>query len=154
MSLTLETMAAKFLALEARVESLEKAKPAAASGPAPKVDTSAIADDADLDSKYGDPRIKYGLKEKYWKEQPDPHIGMAFSECPPEYLDATAKYLSACEYMARKEGGEANEKKARYKALDAARARGWSNRNRERGVTATADETADFENGADPEIPF
>ncbi len=151
-ALTLEMLASKVMVLETEVEALKKAKPVA--GPAPKVDTSAVADDADLDSKYGDPTIKYGLKEKYWKEQPDPFIGRRFSEATPEYLDATAKYLSACEYMARKEGGEENEKKARYKALDAARARGWSKRNRERGVTATEQEAADFEEGADGSIPF
>jgi hypothetical protein len=88
----------------------------------------AVADDSDLDGQHGDVRVKYGLKVKYWKEQPDPFVGKKWSQCSPEYLDASAKYLDACAFMAQKEGGEDNEKKARYKALDASRARGWAAR--------------------------
>lgn len=83
----------------------------------------AIADDADLDGQHGDPTIKYDLREKYW--QGEPYSGQRFSECPPEYLDAMAKYLSACAWGKRKDG---DEKAAGYKDKDAARARGWARR--------------------------
>lgn len=132
--------------LEARVAALEaQAKPAPAAG--------AVADDRDLDSQYGDPTIRFGLKERYWP-QPDEHIGRKFSECEPEYLDATAKYLDACAYMARKnatpETKAEAEKKAGYKERDAARARGWAARIRKAGAPyATAAEESDSEG-----IPF
>lgn len=103
-----------------------------------------VADDYDLDSEWGDPKIRYGLKEKHWKQQPDTHVGRRFSECEPEYLDAFARYLDACAYMARKDGGEDNEKKAKYKSRDAARARGWAARVRKNGAPfATQGEVQD-----------
>jgi hypothetical protein len=125
-------MAAQLAAFEARLVALE-------TGTARRVaeqasSEKAVADDYDLDSEWGDPRIRFGLKEKYWKEQPDPHIGLKYSECEPDYLDATAKYLDACAYMARKNGGEENEKRAKYKSRDAARARGWAARIRKSGA--------------------
>ncbi len=84
-----------------------------------------IADDRDLDGQYGNPTIKFDPKEKYW--QGASYVGYKFSECAPEYLDATARYLDACAYMKRKDG---DEKSAGYKEKDAARARGWATRNR------------------------
>lgn len=135
-------------ALKARVTALEEGVHRKVAQQA--ADEKKVADDYDLDSEWGDPKVRFGLKEKYWKEQPDPFIGFKFSECTPEYLDATAKYLDACAYMARKNGGEENEKKAHYKARDAARARGWAARIRKAGAPfatqaeAEADADLDF----------
>ena len=141
-------MAARLTAIEARLAALE----AAGAKPVASSDSNAVADDRDLDSEYGDPVIRFGLKEKYWKEQPDPNIGYKFSECSPEYLDATAKYLSACAYMKRKEG---DEKKAGYKDRDAARARGWAKRIRANGgqPAQRSQQDADAESEAEA-LPF
>lgn len=118
MSLTIEQVCGHMAALEARIARLE-----AGSKPEPEVDPG------DLDSQYGNFEIRFGLKEKYWSTQPDEHVGRTLSQCPPDYLRATAKYLMACAYIARKEGGEANLKKAGYKEKDAARCLGWAERN-------------------------
>ena len=88
----------------------------------------AVAEDAELDSQRGDPRIKYGLKEKYWPAQPDPFVGKTYSQTTPEYLDATAKYLDACGYVFERKDTEAERKKAHWKYIDAGRARGWAKR--------------------------
>ncbi len=92
----------------------------------------AIADDRDLDGQYGDPTIKYDPKEKYWSG--DTRVGYRFSECEPEYLDAMAKYLDACAYMASNDTDEKRRRGATYKTKDAARARGWAQRIRARGT--------------------
>lgn len=86
------------------------------------------APDDDLDGPHGNPEIKYGLKEKYWKDQPDQFQGKHYSECTPKYLRATAQYKSAVAYMADKEGTEESEKKGFYAKRDAARAIGWAMR--------------------------
>lgn len=89
-------------------------------------DDERVASDRDLDGEHGDPTIKYDPKEKYWKGES--YVGYRFSETTPDYLDAMAKYLSAVAYMAGKDENEAKRKSARYKTLDAARARGWARR--------------------------
>ena len=90
-----------------------------------------VADDFDLDSEYGNPTIKFDPREKYWNGPS--FIGYHFSETAPDYLDAQAKYLDACAYMAASKPDEKNQKSARYKRKDAARARGWAARLRARG---------------------
>lgn len=90
-----------------------------------------IADDADLDSQYGDPVLKF--KPKDWTG--DDYKGCHFSECPPDLLDQVA---SSLDYFAKKaeEAGEttsAGKPVAPYKRKDAARARGWAKRNRLQG---------------------
>lgn len=88
----------------------------------------AIADDADLDGKYGDPELKFTPRD--WHG--DSYKGRFYSECPPELLDLVADSL---DYFARK-SEEANELTstgkpvAPYKRKDAARARGWAARKR------------------------
>ncbi len=117
--------------LERRVASLEKTNAAllaALGGKTGAVSSGEVATDAELDSKYGDSRIRFGLKAKYWPQQPDPNVGKLWSECDPEYLDATAKYLEAYAFMAAKGTSEEDKKKARYRSADAARARGWARR--------------------------
>lgn len=82
-----------------------------------------VASDADLDGQYGNEPYRFDPKEKYWEG--DSFIGCRPSECSVDYLDAQAKYLDACAFMARKNG---DDKKAGYKEKDAARARGWAKR--------------------------
>jgi hypothetical protein len=122
----LETRVAK---LEAEVAALR------ANG----IDRNAVADDADLDSQYGNPTIRFDPREKYWAGVS--YVGKTFSQCPAEYLDAQAKYLSAAAYMARKNG---EDKKAGYKDKDAARARGWAKRVRAGLVTRTVVPEAEY----------
>ncbi len=131
---TLDYLNEQIELLKRAVNRLEAQKEVAAARTA----TGGVADDHDLDSEWGDPSIKYGLKVKYWKEQPDPNIGFKFSECTPEYLDATAKYYDACAYMKRKDGTPESIKVAGYKDRDAARARGWAARIRARGGASFA----------------
>lgn len=120
-----------------------------------------IASDQDLDGQYGNPAVRFELKEKYWPG--DSFVGYTFSECPPEYLDATARYLDACVYMANKSGDEEAIKKATYKAKDAARARGWAKRIRAGWEPAAQPDGFATSNGAlaptggysnDDDIPF
>lgn len=113
----------------------------------------AIASDSDLDSNHGDPTVKFDPKPKYWSG--DSFAAYRFSECPPEYLDAMATYLDACAYMAEKDADEKKRSSARYKRMDAARARGWARRLRNGwgGGQATASHPADStpsDYGTDP----
>lgn len=116
-----------------------------------------VASDRDLDSERGNPTIKFDPKSKYWDGAS--YEGYKFSEVPePAYLDAMAKYLDACAYMAAKEAAsgkdvEKNEKSARFKRLDAARARGWAARIRANGVAAPQVASTDY-TSTDDDIPF
>lgn len=120
-----------------------------------------IASDHDLDGQYGNPMVRFDPKPKYWPG--DSFAGYQFSECPPDYLDATARYLDACVYMANKGGDEEAIRKASFKAKDAARARGWAKRIRggwtpapqAAGFGASSGAAADdFGHGSDDDIPF
>lgn len=106
-----------------------------------------VSDDADLDSKYGDPVVKYMAKNWQGKDL----TGWKFSDCPPEYLDMHAHML---DYFAKKDA--ANPEKAKnavWRAKDAARARGWAERLRKRmsDTTAAMSATGDWD---DAELPF
>jgi len=84
-----------------------------------------VADDRELDSKYGDPVVKFLPRD--WSG--DDYREYHFSECPVSLLDMLA---DAFDYFARKaeETGEEYKGKptAPYKRKDAARARGWAKR--------------------------
>ncbi len=89
-----------------------------AEGPAP----GTTADDADLDSKWGNPAVRYDPKR--WV---GPSFkGSFFSECPPDYLHELAGFL---EWQADKDDQKGEERFAAFKRRDAARARGWAARN-------------------------
>lgn len=95
-----------------------------------------VADDRELDSQYGDPEVKFDPRDWTGNSMKGRHM----SECPPDFLDMLA---STFDYFARKseEAGEttsAGKPIAPYKRKDAARARGWAKRNRERGVSQPA----------------
>ena len=121
----------------------------------------AIADARDMDGDHGDPMIKYDPKEKYWGG--DSFIGYRFSETSPEYLEAQAKYLDACAYMASKDADPKKQSAARFKAKDAARARGWAARLRNGwappggsggGNGQKRDDSATGYGGVEDDIPF
>ena len=111
------------------------ARPAAQAAPAQAankpVPTGGVppAPDADLDSKWGDPVLKFIPRD--WTGSQE-FKGLPFSQCPPELLDQTAEVF---EYFARK-AAESNELTASgkpvadFKRLDAARAKGWAARKR------------------------
>lgn len=91
--------------------------------PTPTVEYRPLpVDEDDLDSKYGNPKVKFMAKN--WKGQDV--TGWHFSDCPPEYLDMHAKML---DYFAKKDSQDpAKAKDAIWRAKDAARARGWAER--------------------------
>ena len=129
-----------------------------ASANAPKL----VADDTDLDGKYGDPLMRFLPRD--WAGAD--YKGRHFSECPAELLEMAAETF---DYFARQaeEKNEVTDKGkpvAQYKRLDAARARGWAKRIREgraptpaigppAGPHAWADEGG-FEGPTDSEVPF
>lgn len=89
----------------------------------------AVADDRDLDSKYGDPLVKFMPRD--WSGPS--YKNRAMSECPPELLDMLAETF---DYFAQKaaeadERTDAGKPVADFKRKDAARARGWAKRIRE-----------------------
>lgn len=85
-----------------------------------------VADDRDLDGRYGDPVLKVNPRD--WTGPS--YKGRRFSECPAPLLELVAETY---EYFAR----QADEKDERtdkgkpvgdFKRQDAARARGWAQR--------------------------
>lgn len=119
-----------------------------------------IAPDADLDGQYGDPKIGKDPPERYWPSR-ESFVGARFSDAPPEYLDAVAKWNDARAFMSQRDldsgrDVEKNQKTLRYATSDAARARGWAKRLRERVVAAPAINPADVDyvGVGDDDIPF
>lgn len=119
-----------------------------------------VASDADLDGEHGDQPVRRDPSAKYWTGQS--YVGVRLSQCPPEYLDATAKYREACAYMNGKEGNPEKAKYIEYDKRDAARARGWAKRLREgwgaaklKGAKpAAAVASFDDEDDASDHLPF
>jgi hypothetical protein len=96
-----------------------------------------VADDRDLDGKYGDPVVRFNPRD--WLGES--FKGRQFSECPAEFLDQLAQ---AFDYFAKK-AEDSNEQYngkpvAPFKRLDAARARGWAKRNRNGHANTTTGE--------------
>lgn len=85
-----------------------------------------VANDQELDSQYGDPVVRKDPTARYWTGAS--YGGCQLSECPPDYLDAFAKYKDACAYVNEKEGKAEKQKYVEYDRRDAARARGWAAR--------------------------
>jgi len=119
---------------------------AQATTPAPARDTAPappptgggeVADDADLDSQYGNPTVRKDPPR--WTGQSC--AGMAFSDCPADYLESLAGFLDWCAAKSDEKNEMANNGKPRssYLRRDAARARGWARRQgKPRGVARTA----------------
>lgn len=112
-----------------------------------------IADDADLDSKYGNEDIRRDPSAKYWSG--DSSVGKKMSECDANYLDAYAKYKDACAYANEKEGNAEKAKYIGYDRKSARRARGWAKRVRDGHPSAKANSDDLFsESPSSDDIPF
>jgi hypothetical protein len=116
--------------IEAKVGAAPAGAPAATEG-------GAVATDADLDSDYGDPKVRKDPPR--WKGRS--FEGKAYSETAPEFLDELAGFLdwqagnNNEKALALKGSGDdraaADQTKyARYSRTDAGRARGWAARMR------------------------
>lgn len=159
---TVQTLVTRVEALEATITQLRRALGGGSGGKT----FGAVADDAELDSRFGDPQIQRDPSEKYWKGES--WVNMQMSQCPADYLDAFAQYKEACAWMNEQKGDHAKAKYVAYDRKDAARARGWAKRIREGRVVQSgerppaavpkggdevpADYAAGF--GSDDEIPF
>jgi hypothetical protein len=97
----------------------------------------AIATDADLDGKYGDPELKFSPRD--WTGLPCK--GLKFSECPAELLDMVAETFDyfATQAEQKNELTTSGKPVAQYKRMDAARARGWAQRARAGKTTPAAE---------------
>lgn len=95
-----------------------------------------VASDRDLDSKYGDPVLKF--KPRDWMGED--YRNCPFSQCPPELLDLVADSLDYFATKAEQEDRRTSGGKpvAEFNRKDAARARGWAKRHRDRGFTPGA----------------
>jgi hypothetical protein len=134
--------------------------------PSAGLPAGAVADEADLLSKFGDETVKFNPRDY----SGEPVKGLRMSECPPEALDALA---ASYDYFAQKneESGKVSAKGnpvAPYDRKSAARARGWAARIRAGKVARPAPApkpaglsgdgwnetpTDDFPGGGD-DIPF
>jgi hypothetical protein len=161
----LDAVLAALARIEAKVDAL-KAAGGATAGSQPA--SGGAADDADLDSEWGDPIVKKDPTR--WKGAS--YAGCHMSECPADYLGVLA---SQFDWMAQKDDEQkktwtSNKPGAQpvpassFKRKDAARARGWAARARAsagRGASngsstprGAAPPVADaFDTGAD-DIPF
>lgn len=86
----------------------------------------AVADARDLDSQYGNPKVRFIPRDWTGPSYKD----RSFSECPPDMLDMLASTL---DYFAEKDEAEGattskGKPSAPFKRADAARARGWAQR--------------------------
>lgn len=93
------------------------------------VKSGKLADDADLDGKYGDPTVKFMPRD--WTGED--FAGCHMSEMPAELLDRVA---ASCDYRAEKAEREntltsGGKPVAPFNRKDAARARGWAKRIRD-----------------------
>jgi hypothetical protein len=108
-----------------------------------------VATDSDLDGQHGDPEVRFDPRD--WKGRQ--YVGYRFSQTDPEYLDVMAESLDS--YATYCEDGSDEKKRgtAKYKRLDAARARGWAARLR--AHPAKPPQTQTFGGSSvDDEIPF
>ncbi len=99
-----------------------------------------VASDADLNSQWGNPQIRFG-KIRGW-DGPS-FKGAKMSECPPDYLELVADLFDYFATQSEAKGAMTDQGKplAPYQRRDAARARGWARRNRQGGPTAPPPQT-------------
>lgn len=88
-----------------------------------------VADDADLDGKYGDFVVKFHPNR--WNGEP--MKGRKLSQCPADFLAMLAESFDYFAKKAEEAGEETSGGKpvAQYKRKDAARCRGWAKRIRD-----------------------
>lgn len=114
----------------ARIEAIARA----ALGQAPHAvhAPAQVADDADLDSQWGNPQVRKNPPR--WQGQDC--TGLHYADCPPEFLDTLAGFLDWQAGKADEKNEMANNGKPRstYLRKDAARARGHAARIRARAT--------------------
>jgi hypothetical protein len=130
----LQNIATRLERVEQRLTAIEgvaaSGAPVGAQVSGGSVGDNAIADDADLDSQYGNPEIR--------KDPPrwtgPSFVGAKYSDTTPEYLENLASFLDWKARESDKKNEMANNGKPRsmYLKKDAARARGWRKRLLER----------------------
>jgi hypothetical protein len=129
----LQNIATRLERVEQRLSTMEGVTTAGAPAGAPILGGSGdtmIADDADLDSQWGNPEIR--------KDPPRwtgaSFVGARYSDTTPEYLENLASFLDWKARESDKKNELANNGKPRsaYLRKDAARARGWRKRLLER----------------------
>jgi hypothetical protein len=105
------------LSLHAKVDRMSGGSTPQASKPSVEV-----ADDEDLDGKYGDPEIRRDPPR--WSGES--YAGRRYSETSPEFLDVMASFLdwAASQAEAKNETTNSGQPRAPYLRRDAARARG------------------------------
>lgn len=118
------------------------------------VPAGAVAPASELDSKHGDPVVR--KDPKGWAGAS--YAGQPYSACPSEYLEELAGLL---EWQAGKDAEKGTEEGAKwsgYARKDAARARGWAQRNRGKAATPAdpfgGSEAGDIDFGGADDIPF
>jgi hypothetical protein len=126
--------------VERRLAALEARPVASAAATLPA--EGAVASDADLDGEHGDPLVRKDPPRWTGESYAEKH----YSECSSAFLLCLAGFLDWCGENDATSDNEKYRKNARYKRLDAARARGWAKRN-EGGVAASG-------GGEDPSLPF
>ena len=133
--------------IDARLGRLEKLLAVAA--------PAKVADDRDLDGKWGDPEVKFDPRD--WSG--DSCKGQHMSECPAPFLDLLAETFDYFAAQAEEKGETTTSGKpvAPYKRMDAARARGWAKRIRAGYKPAAQPATEGWAQPAmpdDSEVPF
>jgi hypothetical protein len=123
MSITIEQLMKELAALRARVDALESA-------------SGLFAADSDLDSRRGDPTIRFDPKR--WRGER--HKGRTMSRCDPSFLD---EYAEALAYFASHPKPDKDPKYAKFDQIDAGRARSWARRLRAGGGAAAPVESTD-----------
>lgn len=85
-----------------------------------------VADDADLDSQWGNPQVRKNPPR--WQGQDC--TGLSYSDCPPEFLDTLAGFLDWQAGKAEEKNETTTQGKPRGPLIrrDAARCRGWAAR--------------------------
>lgn len=131
---TLEEVKAQLDRIEALVkQALSERKTGLASGA-----TSAVADDSDLDSQWGNPTVH--KDPTLWiRGGGASYVGRKYSECPSDYLLALAAFF---DWQAGKDEATGDPEKlkyAGYKRRDSSRARGWAKRNAGKAAVAPAE---------------
>lgn len=104
----------------------------------------AIADDADLDSKYGDPQVKFAPRD--WKGTD--YKGCNYSTTEPEFL---AMLAGALDFFATR---ATDAQKKQWNLRDAARARGWMKRMEAGWKSPHATERRELPPLDDDSVPF
>lgn len=124
-----------------------------ASSAAPAGGGGEIADDADLDSQWGNPTVRKDPPR--WTGQSC--AGMNYSDCPADFLETLAGFLmwQAGKSDEKNETTPQGKPRSMYLRKDAARARGWARRNGGQAQQRRpAPRPAPVEDIPDDDVPF